>query len=361
LEQKKAGKHAQRNWAKNAAFSLLERPPRADGRKNNAFITRASARGLVCAAFAPDFAGGLACLFVAGIGYSTAQPGGSKSVSAWFRSTQLGLAMGIRQAGLPIGGAAAAAVLPYITNITSWRLAFEIGAAVALSGGLAFALAYRRPVRPRHQARPIRHATTLPYLVAMLCQPWMRRVVWSGVALVSAQFGILTYLMFFLRDRQGIPLTRGAWALFLAQLFGVAGRVILAAWSDHSRVGRLRPVLASMVAVAAGLLALVVVPAHTPVTVLVIIAGWIGFFGFGWYGPWVAHITEASPPESVGLALGTAMAANQIAIVTTPPLLGLLLDVTGTYTALWGALAVLLAVAAWLTRLPFSKTRTHRF
>jgi hypothetical protein len=23
---------------------------------------------------------------------------------------------------------------------------------------------------------------------------------------------------------------------------------------------------------------------------------WLGFFGFGWYGPWVAHVTEAAPP-----------------------------------------------------------------
>lgn len=41
----------------------------------------------------------LLVLIVVGAGYSTAQPGGSRSVARWFTSSQRGLAMGIRQAG----------------------------------------------------------------------------------------------------------------------------------------------------------------------------------------------------------------------------------------------------------------------
>src|SRR5215813_97616 len=67
--------------------------------------------GVVLSALGPSFAWLLASLFIVGCGYSTTQPGGSKSVTAWFRGGQLGFAMGIRQAGLPLGGAAAAAVL----------------------------------------------------------------------------------------------------------------------------------------------------------------------------------------------------------------------------------------------------------
>src|SRR5260221_10386220 len=93
------------------------------------------AAGLVFSILAPNFAVLLVCLFIVGAGYSTTQPGGSKSVTTWFRGGQLGLAMGIRQAGLPLGGAAAAAILPIIASFWGWRLAFAIGAAVALSGG----------------------------------------------------------------------------------------------------------------------------------------------------------------------------------------------------------------------------------
>jgi sugar phosphate permease len=60
---------------------------------------------------APGYTSLLVVLLVVGAGYSTVQPGGSKSVASWFDASQRGLAMGIRQAGLPLGGALAAAFL----------------------------------------------------------------------------------------------------------------------------------------------------------------------------------------------------------------------------------------------------------
>ncbi|MFY9761599.1 MAG: MFS transporter, partial [Xanthobacteraceae bacterium] len=76
---------------------------------------------LLAATRSGDFAVLLLCLFVAGLGFSVTQPGGSKSVSAWFRGDRLGLAMGIRQAGLPLGGALAAAILPAVAAASNWR------------------------------------------------------------------------------------------------------------------------------------------------------------------------------------------------------------------------------------------------
>jgi MFS family permease len=105
-----------------------------------------------------------------------------------------------------------------------------------------------------------------------------------------------------------------------------------------------------MIAVAAGMLMLALAHSYLSLSAFVAIAAWLGFFGLGWYGPWVAFVAEVSPPESLGLALGTAMALNQIAIFAAPPLLGLLHDLTGGYVAVWGCTAVLLAGAVLGTR-----------
>jgi len=83
---------------------------------------------------------------------------------------------------------------------------------------------------------------------------------------------------------------------------------------------------------------------------LIVIAGWLGFFGLGWYGPWIAFIADVSPPDRLGLALGTAMSLNQIAVVATPPVLGLLHDLVGSYVVVWGSLVALLATAIWGAR-----------
>ena len=103
--------------------------------------------------------------------------------------------------------------------------------------------------------------------------------------------------------------------------------------------------------VAAGVLLLVFVPQQTPEPVLAVLAAWLGFFGLGWYGPWVAYLAETAPADQVGLTLGAAMAINQIGIIGAPPLLGLVHDLSGGYTALWGAVVAALAAAYALTGL----------
>ena len=306
--------------------------------------------GLILSALGPNFAWLLASLFVVGCGYSTTQPGGSKSVTAWFRGGHLGFAMGIRQAGLPLGGAVAAAVLPIIASMWSWRLALVVGAVVALGGAFGFSALYRTPTATADEARQNRPPVSQASFLTMLRYPWMRGVTLSGTTLVGAQYAILTYFMLFLRDAQSIQLVDGAWLMFAAQSCGIGGRIILAAWSDRPATPRFRLVVASMLAVAAGMLVLALLPSQVPWPVLILIAAWLGFFGLGWYGPWVAFVADASPPESLGLALGTAMAVNQVAIVAAPPLLGLLHDLTGGYIAVWGCMVVLLAVGVWGTR-----------
>ena len=106
-----------------------------------------------------------------------------------------------------------------------------------------------------------------------------------------------------------------------------------------------------MLAIAGGLLVLLFVPPGTPEPALALLAAWLGFFGLGWYGPWVAYLAETAPADTVGLTLGAAMAVNQIGIIGAPPLLGLVHDLTGGYTALWGCVVGGLAVAYGLTGL----------
>ena len=309
------------------------------------------ASGLLLSVLAPGFVFLLAALFIVGCGYSTTQPGGSKSVSNWFRGNQLGFAMGVRQSGLPLGGAAAAAVLPIITSVYGWRTALLTGMAVSLIGGLTFAALYRSPIAAAAAtAKRNRPAMSLGLIVTMLRHSWMRSVVLSGTALVCAQFAILIYFMLYLRDEHSIPLVDGAWLMLVTQLSGAVGRVILAAWSDRPGTSRFLLVIASMLAVMAGLIALALLNSQMSWPLLIFISAWFGFFGLGWYGPWVAFIADVAPPEQLGLTLGIVMALNQIAAVATPPLLGLLHDLTGGYAAVWGFAALLLVAGVWTTR-----------
>jgi MFS family permease len=302
-----------------------------------------AAAGVAMAALAGGLPLLLLGLFVFGIGYSTVQPGGSKSVAVWFPARR-GIAMGVRQAGLPLGGAGAALLLPAVVVAWSWRAAFAVSGAVALAGGAVFVAVYRQP--PTHgAARPSERLW--PRLASQLRAPAMATILMTGVALVTAQYGITTHFIGSLRAQTGITQVDAARVFFVVQIAGVVGRIGLAAASDRPGRGRLAWILLCMAATALLLAVLPWLPADRILGTG--IAACLGFFGYGWYGPWVAHVSESCPPGQVGLAIGAAMAVNQIAIVAAPPLLGLISDLCG-YRVMWWMLAAALFALTGVVR-----------
>jgi predicted MFS family arabinose efflux permease len=289
----------------------------------------------------------LLVLLIVGAGYSTVQPGGSKSVASWFDTSQRGLAMGIRQAGLPLGGVFAAAVLPVLAAALGWRVTLMAGALVALLGAVAFMGVYHRPpVRSLPQGSVSR--APLGARLRLLREPSMVKIALSGVSLVSVHGGIGVLTVLYLHEVTAVGAGPAALILVAVQGAGAAGRICLAAWSDRSGSGRYTSVLICLVAVTAGMLALITPLGRTPVTACLLLV-WLGFFGIGWYGPWVAHVAESAPPGRTGFVLGSAMAVNQIAIVLAPPGLGLLKDLTGSFTPVWALLSAMTLAALTIT------------
>jgi len=312
-----------------------ERPAISGG----AMIMAAGAAG---AAYVDSYLLLLLVLVAGGTGYAASQPGGAKVVAIWFSDEERGLAMGIRQTGLPLGGALAAAVLPAMAERSGLRVALLTAAAVAAAGSIIFYLVDRHPpVAPDrsgyHFATEIRTA---------LADRETRRVMWAGLVMVCAQFSVITYLILYLRDDVGMPVTTGAWMLFTTTIAGGAGRVALAAWSDRARGGRVIPVTTAIVATSALFVVLAFIPSGSSTAAVLALSAAVGFFGFGWYGPWVVHVAEIAPRRAVGLTLALAMTGNQLGIVIAPPIFGLLLDISGGYTLPWLTVAGFLAIGA---------------
>src|SRR5437870_4009892 len=73
------------------------------------------------------------------VSLGSARGGGGRAIMAWFPSTELGLALGIRQTAIPIGGAVGAAVLPVLGSAGGTRLAFIFLGAACLVGAVVAA------------------------------------------------------------------------------------------------------------------------------------------------------------------------------------------------------------------------------
>src|SRR5262245_53165823 len=86
--------------------------------------------GLVAASTATSFAALLPIMVVAGAGYGMLNPTTAKAVMSWFPRRQRATAIGLKQVGLPFGGAVGAAAMPPLALALGWRVAVALSAAV---------------------------------------------------------------------------------------------------------------------------------------------------------------------------------------------------------------------------------------
>src|SRR5262245_6523123 len=149
------------------------------------------------AAWTRGFGVMLALLFVAGIGFAVVNPATGKAIVERFPARERGLAMGIKQTGLTLGGITAALVLPGMALLRGWRLALTIAAAGALVGAGLVSVAL--PALSAGAAA----GSAAPRLAELRQFLRRRRVVVllaSGFALSIAQSSVLAYLALFARD-----------------------------------------------------------------------------------------------------------------------------------------------------------------
>jgi len=86
-----------------------------------------------------SFAAVTGWLIVAGALGASVNAASGRAVMGWFGVQELGLALGIRQTAIPIGGAAAAAGLPWLASAGGTRLAFLVLGCGCVGGALVAA------------------------------------------------------------------------------------------------------------------------------------------------------------------------------------------------------------------------------
>jgi ACS family hexuronate transporter-like MFS transporter len=305
---------------------------------------------VVLAALAASLPALLGWLVLAGFGFSVLNPTTGKAVYDWFPARERGAAMGIKQAGLTLGGIAAALVLPPIAAAVDWRLAMATAGGAAVATGLVIAGVYRTPP-PRETAAP----APPPALSAL--RPFLRRravavVFAAGLALSVAQSSLLGFLVLFARETFPLSAVEAARMLALAHLGGVVGRLGWGFASDRYFLGRRRPGLAINAVIGAVAYAGFALGDGLPLAAAAGLAFVAGIGAFGWVGLYFALVAEIGGAASAGLVTGLATVFAWSGVLVGPPLFGWLLSTTDSYRVPWLVLAaVALAVAAVLPRL----------
>lgn len=183
----------------------------------------------------------LLVLIVVGIWYGSAQTGGSTAIVKWFPDKHRGLAIGIRQTGIPIGGALASTVLTYLYqhhHLSSVHLAQGL---MAIGGGLLFLLLYKEPKQHDTSTAPL-----IPFKEKMRAIRHNRALYplfFVGMVMMSLQMIIIAHFMSYLHHKGGYSLTEAGRYLSLILLGGMLGRIVLAWMSDHYFAQKREPLL----------------------------------------------------------------------------------------------------------------------
>ncbi|WP_242275438.1 MFS transporter [Bacillus cereus group sp. BfR-BA-01445] len=292
------------------------------------------------------FNGLLFVLLLMGMFYSVSQPGGSKVILKWFPKENRGLAMGIRQAGIPIGGALAGVLIPFLIIQYNMTYAINSIACICIIGGLLFFVFYKEPYVQAEVRKEHTKVSFWTQLKVAICKKELYPIYMAGICMISLQMVLVGHFMKFLVREQSIT-SIVAGTVFSVMFFsGMIGRVVLAAISDVFYKGNRRIPLFITVCASIGLVLLLVISIHTITSgVLYGVSALLGFFSVGWFSLFIAEVAELASEESVGITVSVALTLNQIAIIIAPVLFGYIVDAKG-YTYAWFCIVVLLSISA---------------
>lgn len=317
-----------------------DRPVLLTGLGGTAIALAALAMGVVPqGGTPPTFALLCAGLLTVGLLGGSVNGSSGRAIMGWFAASERGLAMSIRQTALPLGGALAALVLPWLTARYGFGVLFGVLAACNALAGLLVWAWVRQP-----QALP--GAAQAPSATAPSPSALKNPAVWRislGIGLLCApQFAILTFGTVFLHDAAHVPMAGIAAAMAGLQIGAMVLRIWSGRWTD--RRGNRLEYLRACAGLSAALFAALAMAS---------MAGWsgaalavpmavAGICVSAWHGVAYAELATRAGAARAGTALGLCNTLVFIANFVTPLSVAQMLDAAGWPWVWWAGAAVAL-------------------
>lgn len=249
---------------------------------------------LVGAAYAPSFELLLGLLALAGAAGSSVQSASGRAVMHWFGAEERGLALGIRQTSIPLGGLVAALAVPGLVKVGGAEAAFLFLAGLCAAGAVAGGIV----IRGRDGSDSVDSET----VGRTLRDGRLWRLCFGSSIYVYAQVAVIGFGVLFLHDEHGLSEQSAALVLAATQVLAIVFRIGAGRWSDlvGSRIGPLRRVGLTVTAS----LVLTATLAGGPLWLLVPVLALAGGLSMAWNGLAFAAAAELAGPRRSGAAIG---------------------------------------------------------
>jgi MFS family permease len=261
---------------------------------------------LIGAAQAGDFTQLILLLVLAGAAGASVNSASGRAVMQWFPASQRGLALGVRQTAIPLGGLISALSLPAL----GLHAAFILLAALCFAGAI-FGTAV---IRERKAAEDVLEPGGLRVTLRDGRLWWL--CGGSSLYLV-AQVAVTGFIVLFLHDERGFSPGEAAAVLAGIQVLATVLRIATGRWSDliGSRLVPLRIVGA----VSSLTLAVVAAVLDAPIGVLLPAFVLAGGFAMSWNGLSFTAAAELAGRGRSGAAIGMQQTSLSVAGALVPP------------------------------------------
>lgn len=284
--------------------------------------------------FAQTYVHLFAFLLLSGVAYALGQTAVNVFLATAVPPGRQGMALGIKQAAIPMSGTLAGLAVPVFGLTLGWRSAFWAFAVVALVGAVAVP---RLPELPGSRKGSGKPAAAMP----------MNATIALGVALAFGIAASATGTAFLVDSAVGTGLGPGAAGLLLAIASGasITMRIVSGILIDRFTMDPLRVTLAMLVLGSLGYLGLALGgSASVPRSVYIVGALTALTLGWGYNGVfWLAVVRHS--PGSTGASTGIILPMGMTGGVIGPLISGRLIEAT-SYPLVWSIVASWLLVAA---------------
>lgn len=295
-------------------------------------------------------------VFLIGLSYVLLNPTTTKALRMWFPANMRGTAMSIKQAGVTMGGAAGAIILPSLSSAIGWRTGVTIVGSVLAIGTIIGYFFYRDPPSTIPAVgTEVLHFSDLwnviknrdLLLLSLMC----------GV-FAAVQLAVSTHLVIYLVEVRSLSPVRAGAYLLLVNIAGTIGRIAWGVISDRVLKGQRRPVL-MIIGVIIALIAVTIAVSGSTMSdwLLGIVVFFLGFTAHGWNGIYFAAASEMADDRLVASGIGWSLTVCYFGTLAGPPLFGNLIDVTASYSITWIIFGIVTGVSVFLL-LPVRERRS---
>jgi len=271
----------------------------------------------------------LAAQLLMGLGSSVFYINAVKVVSSWFPAERRASAIGVLSAASGLGSFAAYMGFPLASvYFGGWRTLYIYCIVLMIANFFANIFI----IRDSPDGEPSTRAEGSAVLGSLGSALRDKRLYpfMAGYILLCCNWAFFTWLPQFLTDTRGLSYIDVGLVSSAGTIMGIPGCIAMGVISDRLKRRKL-PLVAFSALTNVLLVAVLLSPAGTPVTVFAVLMAAMGFSLSLWV-LFFSMIPETLPPEIAGIGLGLVNGVGSLGFSVVASIYGVLVDTTGGYT-----------------------------